>query len=157
MSPTITHVGFSDESNWNVGRFRSLGLVTAPFEHFEVFETELRQLLDESQVSEFKWKEFGGVKKRFAAEKLVRFAIEKACAKQLRIDVLVWDIQDSRHAIVGRDDVANLQRMCTTCSAMSCMPGGRTKQYGACTLTSIRQWTGKPSGIIWMLSVCILR
>jgi len=25
--------------------------------------------------------------------------------------VLVWDIQDSRHAIVGRNDIANLQRM----------------------------------------------
>ena len=29
----------------------------------------------------------------------------------LRIDVLVWNIEDSRHAIKGRDDIANLQRM----------------------------------------------
>jgi len=111
MDPTVTHVGFSDESHWNIGRFRSLGLVTTPSEHLDSLETRLRQLLDESHVSEFKWQRLRGAKERFAAEKMVKFAVENACAKQLRIDVLIWDIQDSRHAIVGRDDVANLQRM----------------------------------------------
>jgi hypothetical protein len=27
------------------------------------------------------------------------------------VDVLIWDIQDSRHNVPGRDDIANLQRM----------------------------------------------
>jgi len=34
----ITHVGFSDESNWNVGRFRSLGLITTPLCYLEEIE-----------------------------------------------------------------------------------------------------------------------
>lgn len=106
-----THVGFSDESNWNTGRFRSLGLVTCPLLYLEDLEAELRDLLRKSDISEFRWKKLDGAKERFAAEKMCRFAVEQARSKKLRVDVLIWDIQDSRHNIPGRDDVANLQRM----------------------------------------------
>jgi len=111
MSAAVTHVGFSDESNWNRGRFRSLGLVTTSLEHLAAFEREIRALLSGSQVREFKWKRLDGAKERFAAEKLCNFAVDKACAGQLRVDVLVWDIEDSRHRIAKRDDIANLERM----------------------------------------------
>lgn len=108
----VTHVGFSDESHWNVGRFRSLGLVTLPACHLKDFEKELGALLlNQSGVSEFKWKKLAGAKERFAAQRICNFAIEKAVAGQLRVDVLIWDIQDSRHRVQGRDDTANLGRM----------------------------------------------
>lgn len=107
----VTHVGFSDESNWNKGRFRSIGLVTVPLDVLDQLERELQRLLEESNVREFKWKDLNGAKERFAADKMCRFAIDKASAGKLRVDVLVWDIQDSRHNVQGRDDVANLQRM----------------------------------------------
>lgn len=107
----ITHVGFSDESNWNRGRFRSLGLVTISLDFLEMLNGQLQQLLEESQVEEFKWKNLAGAKVRFAAMKLCSFAIDQARAGKLRIDVLIWDIQDSRHNLRGRDDIANLQRM----------------------------------------------
>ncbi len=111
MAMQITHVGFSDESNRNVGRFRSLSLVTTSLVHLNELEERLKALLSESGVSEFKWTKLRGARERFAAQKMCNFAIEKACAGQLRVDVLIWDIQDSRHKIVGRDDIANLQRM----------------------------------------------
>lgn len=107
----ITHVGFSDESNWNAGRFRSLGLITTPLCYLEELENCISNKLKESGVKEFKWKKLKGVRERFAAEKLIKFAVEQAKSNHLRIDVLVWDIQDSRHNVVGRDDIANLQRM----------------------------------------------
>lgn len=107
----ITHVGFSDESNWNQGRFRSLGLVTAPVEALHDLDKQLRQVLAKSDVSEFKWQNLRQARERFAAEKMCNFAVEAACRQQLRVDVLIWDIQDSRHNIAGRDDIANLQRM----------------------------------------------
>lgn len=107
----ITHLGFSDESNWNTGRFRSLGLVTMPIDQIDAAETELCRLLEESQVSEFKWKKLDGAKERFAAVKLCEFAVAKASAGRLRVDVLIWDTEDSRHKIAGRDDIANLGRM----------------------------------------------
>jgi hypothetical protein len=62
-------------------------------------------------VCEFKWKRLKGAKERFAAEKLCKFTVEKACTGQLRVDVLVWDIEDSRHRVPGRDDIANLERL----------------------------------------------
>lgn len=107
----VTHVGFSDESNWNTGRFRSLGLVTCALSSLKDLEAQLGNLLRESNVSEFKWKWLESARERFAAEKMCRLAVEEAYARRLRVDVLVWDIQDSRHSIPGRDDIANLQRM----------------------------------------------
>ncbi|WP_169239714.1 DUF3800 domain-containing protein [Candidatus Roseilinea sp. NK_OTU-006] len=111
MNSAVTHIGFADESHWNKGRFRSLGMVTLPLSCLEGMEGEVRQLLEQSQVREFKWNKLDGAKECFAAEKLCIFAIEKACVGQLRVDVLVWDIEDSRHKIAGRDDIANLGRM----------------------------------------------
>ena len=107
----VTHIGFSDESNWNTGRFRSLGLVTMSKEHLGKLTQELKQLLADSGIKEFKWSKLKGARERFAAEKLCDFAIKYAHERLLRIDVLVWDIQDSRHNVQGRDDIANLQRM----------------------------------------------
>ncbi|BCX13325.1 MAG: hypothetical protein KatS3mg067_2263 [Thermosynechococcus sp.] len=111
MSSAVTHIGFADEAYWNTGRFRSLGMVTLPLNCVEVMESEVRRLLNESQVSEFKWNKLRGAKERFAAEKLCKFIVEKASADQIRVDVLIWDTEDSRHKIANRDDIANLQRM----------------------------------------------
>ena len=111
MSNTITHVGFADESNWNTGRWRSLGLITLEEKYLPAVEEELWAILAESGVSEFKWKRLGSARERFVAEKIIRFAAEKAMHRKLRIDVLIWDIEDNRHKIRGRDDVKNLQRM----------------------------------------------
>ncbi|RTI03181.1 DUF3800 domain-containing protein [Thermus scotoductus] len=112
MSPrSVTHVGFSDESNWNKGRFRSLGLVSCALSDLPELNAELNKLLEESGVSEFKWKELDGAKERFAAEKMCEFAVRHASAGRLRVDVLIWDTHDSRHNVPGRDDIANLQRM----------------------------------------------
>jgi hypothetical protein len=38
-------------------------------------------------------------------------AVTEACANRLRVDVVVWDIEDSRHKVRGRDDIENLARM----------------------------------------------
>lgn len=111
MGTGITHVGFSDESNWNKGHFRSLGLVTAPLEALDDLNQRLTQLLAESDVREFKWQDLRQARHRFAAEKMCDFAVQAACKHTLRVDVLVWDIQDGRHKVAARDDTANLQRM----------------------------------------------
>jgi len=111
MISGATHVGFADESNWNTGRFRSLGLVTTKADCLPLLDQELVTILNASGVAEFKWEKLRSAKARFAAEKLCRFTVEKAIAGRLRVDVLIWDIEDSRHKIPKRDDIANLQRM----------------------------------------------
>ena len=38
-------------------------------------------------------------------------AVEYVCRESLKISVLTWDRYDSRHSIVGRDDIENTLRM----------------------------------------------
>ena len=107
----VSHVGFGDESHWNMGRFRSLGLVTTLIDSLSTQDADFRRLLDESGVSEFRWKKLGGARERFAAEKICKFAVDEVCTAHLRIDVMVWDTEDTRHKLAKRDDIANLERM----------------------------------------------
>ena len=106
-----SHVAFADESQYNIGRYRGLGTVTLRHTDLPKVEAKLRQILSESGISEFKWKKMGGADKRFAAQKLIRYAVQLVNQGTLRVDVLTWDTYDSRHKIQGRDDLANLQRM----------------------------------------------
>lgn len=62
-------------------------------------------------MTEMKWHDLSSGKAKFAACKLLDLAITEAVQNNLRVDVLVWDTQDSRHNIQNRDDVANLGRM----------------------------------------------
>ncbi|GEM_PF-245275 len=105
---SATHVGFADEANWNVGHFRSVCLVTTPAGNRKRLDEKIRKLLTES---EFKWSELRGERQSGVARELCQLAIEEASNGTLRIDVLVWNIKDSRHDIRGRDDRANLGRM----------------------------------------------
>lgn len=108
---TITHVGFADESNWNTGRFRSLGLVTTPIQKLGALNEQLKELIQQSGITEFKWRYLTGARERLVAQKLCKFVVEQGCEGILRVDVLIWDTRDRRHAVKGRDDIANLQRM----------------------------------------------
>jgi len=113
VSPSlgVTHVAFADESHWNKGKYRALALVTLPVARLGEFNAALLAKLRDSDIREFKWKRLDGAKQRFAALKFCRFVLDEACRNQLRIDTLTWDIEDERHRIRGRDDVANLGRM----------------------------------------------
>ncbi len=86
-------------------------MITLTQKNLKGVKDELQQLLKESDVSEFKWERLSSARERFAALKLVEFAIGKASTDSLRIDVLTWDAEDSRHKVRRRDDVANLERM----------------------------------------------
>lgn len=107
----VTHVAFSDESNWNTGRYRSLGVISLPETHLQEIEQEIRSIITDSNINEFKWRKLDGAKERFAALKLCEFTVKQAYQKRLKIDVLIWDVKDNRHNVIGRDDVSNLHRM----------------------------------------------
>ena len=106
-----THIAFSDEAYTTDSRYRSVAVISFP----AIWETELnnrvKQVLSESSLSEFKWAKLRQARERFAALKLIDLAFNYAVESKLRIDVLVWDTQDSRHNIWARDDAQNLQRM----------------------------------------------
>ena len=106
-----THIAFSDESNHTTGRFRGIGMVSMPAEEHYPLLYKVDRILRESSVTEFKWSKMKGVKYRFLAMNFIDLLIAEACQKKLRIDVIIWDTEDRRHKIFGRDDKANLQKM----------------------------------------------
>ena len=106
-----SHIAFSDESYYTNDRYRSVSVVTFENGNKEKFSRTFRQLLDDSQISEFKWNKLRQARERFAAIKIIDEVISLARNESIRIDILIWDTQDSRHKIEGRDDIANLQRM----------------------------------------------
>jgi len=109
--PSIPHFGFSDESRYNVGRFRGVGMISMPEIEMAEIESSLNRAMGESNVKEFKWQKLKTAQYRFAAERIIDICFEAACRGKLRIDVLIWDTEDHRHKTFGRDDLANLQRM----------------------------------------------
>lgn len=109
----ITHAAFADESRHVGSRYHGLSLVTLQLDNFNKLKSEIQKILTESGVeTEFKWGKVRNAKYRFAGEKLIDFSIKKILSEMIRIDVLTWDIKDSRHKNVqNRDDTENLIRM----------------------------------------------
>jgi hypothetical protein len=112
MTVTWSHVAYADESSWNVGRFRSVAVASVPASKEDRIVGRLAGLLGSSSVTELSWKNLTGARERFAAIKVVDAVLEEACAGTLRVDVLMWDMQDARHRhLPRRDDVGELGRM----------------------------------------------
>jgi len=63
-------------------------------------------------IKEIKFEKVRGHRPKVeAAICFYNLAIDYSAKRKIRIDVLIWDLQDSRHTVVGRDDIANLHRM----------------------------------------------
>lgn len=106
-----THVAFSDESHHNVGRFRSVGLVTLSDDQRYSMEHAVSSILQRHQMTELKCGEVKDRRRCGAAKEVVELVLAEAEKGNLRIDVLMWDTEDARHKVVGRDDTENLARM----------------------------------------------
>ena len=104
---------YSDESGTFTRRFQSIALVTGQINTLSEMRERLQDILTEKQVTEVK---FELIRTHLpileaAQEFLCCIVTEFANRNKTRVDILTWDMQDSRHAIPGRDDIANLERM----------------------------------------------
>ncbi len=106
-----THYAFSDDSRHHDGRYNSLSLVTLERKQYKTLNDKLEDLLYTSNVNdEFKWEKLRNAKYRFMAEKFIDFAFQYT--DLLRIDIIIWDLNDERHkGVKSRDDSENLVRM----------------------------------------------
>lgn len=102
---------FSDESSHTQGRFRSIASVSLPAEEVPLLQAKLEKLLTDASLDELKWSELRGRKRIAAAQKFLDVAIEEAVRGRLRIDTVIWDIEDFRHRVTDRDDLRNYERM----------------------------------------------
>lgn len=108
---TPSHIAYADESHYNVGRFRGIGLLSLPTSFVTSSISDLWEILRHSGVKELKWSKLNGAKARLAVVRALDWAVSKVIQGRMRLDVLVWDIQDRRHQVRNRDDIANLQRL----------------------------------------------
>lgn len=106
-----THFAFSDDSKHKAGIYNSLALVTCSESNAAKFHKELGVILKSSGIeSEFKWAKLAGARYRLAAQKIIAFVLKNI--DKVRIDVLIWNLDDPRHKNVSkRDDRENLVRM----------------------------------------------
>jgi hypothetical protein len=92
----FTHFAFSDDSKHQAGEYNSLALVTFAARDAGSLKRQLDEILKNSQIdSEFKWTKLVQAKYRFAAQKIIDLVLQSN--GRLRIDVLIWNINDSRH------------------------------------------------------------
>lgn len=108
---TPDHFAYADETHHNIGRYRGIALLTLAAPTAAASTPELAQMLQTLGVQEFKWGRLRSAKHRFAAVELLNYAVERAVKGGWRVDVLTWDIEDSRHKVPGRNDLLNLRRM----------------------------------------------
>lgn len=106
-----THIAFTDESQYNVGQFGSVGMVSLRYSDFKSVSADVSKIIQRLGMTEFKWTRLSGVRERSTAIELLEYVVDKAATGVLRLDILTWDKEDSRHTIKKRDDIANLHRM----------------------------------------------
>jgi len=111
----MDYVVFSDESRYNQGRFRSIATISLPFNFLDQdhdFSNDLSSLVNCDSAGEMKWTKVRRSRSRDIqrVKDLIKFVIS-SLSHDLRIDTIIWDTHDSRHDIVGRDDIANFSRM----------------------------------------------
>lgn len=102
---------YLDESYIVKEQFRSISAFSFLTSHKEIVKQSIVQALDSSDLSEFKWNKLKGAKYYFCAEKYLDIIFKNLYQANIRIDTLIWDTQDSRHKVEGRDDNANFERM----------------------------------------------
>jgi len=109
-SLNYNHSAFSDDSSHQGGRYNSLGLLTLPLWYEETLRRELLAIFCESNIKmEFKWQKVRSARYKFAAKKIHDWLFRNLSS--IRLDILIWDMEDARHLVFGRDDNANIVRM----------------------------------------------
>ncbi len=113
MIPITDYFAFSDESNHSNGDYRSIALIEIHEDYLWNVEQKLRNVLNKYNTSiiSFKWKSVKNNNKTNALIELLEFLFPLMEDEIIRIEVLIWNIYDDRHNIVGRDDSKNLSYM----------------------------------------------
>lgn len=113
MKASEAFAAYSDESGTFNRRYQAIGIVSGPLVVLSKISEILRGILDDCGIDEVKFSEIKTHSPKVtAAQKFARCVLKGYAGHgSLRIDVLLWDTQDSRHRIQGRDNIANLERM----------------------------------------------
>ena len=87
---SISHSAFCDESNYNTGTYRGIGVVSISEVDRPEVEGVLADLMRASNVKELKWKDLASAEDRDAAIAIGKYVVSLARAGRIRVDVLSW-------------------------------------------------------------------
>ncbi len=105
---------FCDASGIFDHQFQSIGVVSGRVDALDELRSVLASITDEYEVREVKFAEitrYDSRDYRVALATVARVIGGYCRYNRVRIDVMTWDMADSRHAIPGRDDIQNLGRL----------------------------------------------
>lgn len=114
MASDITHLAFADEHNHDSGsgRFGSIALITMKKGSYKIVcERVSKSILDTGVRAEFRWQKTKYTSHKKAAINLIDCAVELSLNNFIRIDVILWDYQDTRHNVADRDNIKNFHIM----------------------------------------------
>ena len=101
---------YADESADEEGRFRSFAVVSGLDQRLAELRAQADAICED--WTEAKFTQVNGHSRNGrVARALVEAAVRAVSGGATRMDVIVWDTHDRRHAVPGRDDVANFGRM----------------------------------------------
>lgn len=101
------YLGFTDESCWNQGRFRSISLVSVPISLYENLCNDIQKINEKYGCNEYKWSKNCNLNHNIDI-----FELFLTYSDSIRADIIIWDMEDSRHkGIKNRDDNENFARM----------------------------------------------
>lgn len=104
---------YSDESGIFDHRFQTIAVVSGLEIVLAQLKSKLKVFLDRHGIDEIKFAEIRTHHPKVeAAREFIKYSVREFASRlKIRLDILIWDTQDSRHAIPGRDDIANLEFM----------------------------------------------
>lgn len=108
-----TFGAYSDESGIFRHRYQTIAVVSGPETVLAQLRSDLRGILSQNQINEVKFALIRTHRALIEAARAFSRCMVETSARiaAVRADVITWDMQDSRHAIQGRNSIANLERM----------------------------------------------
>lgn len=94
-----THIIYADESNHTVSKFGSVCLVSGPKEDIFSLEEELKDILEKSNVNEFKFNNINSGKIIHCGIKIIDKIIEFTSNFNVRVDIVIWS-KDERSKVL---------------------------------------------------------
>lgn len=103
---------YSDESGCFKERYQSICIVSGEKVELSQLRSQLATILTKYSVTEVKFSEVRTHSSKLnSARDFIIQSVQFAASKKIRIDILAWDTQDSRHAVEGIDNIANIERL----------------------------------------------
>jgi Protein of unknown function (DUF3800) len=94
-----THIIYSDESNHTFSKFGSVCLVSGLKEEIFLLEKELKDILKNSNVKEFKFNEINSAKMIHCGIKIIDKVMKFISFYKLKIDIIIWS-KDERTKVL---------------------------------------------------------